>query len=392
MPPEFIRESEIWGPLFALGVLICGLFIASLTQLILQLILKRRKNYSSNTLSSQIITTIKGPLVLFIVILSVLLAFITLTKLTTHSWEFIDGFDTWARKVWTIVVIFEVAYLATRISQSLLAWYIRSIAARTNAGVENRLLPPVRRVLPLVIYSVGLLIALDSLDVAISPLLAGFGVGGLAVALAVQPTLSNFFAGTYLVTEGELKEGDFIELEGGPAGYVVDVGWRSTKIRSRYNNLVIIPNSKMIDSILTNYYSPTPAMNVIVECGVSYDTDLSKLEQIVLELTREVLDKSPHAVKDVEPFFGFSTFGESNINFFVFIQANDRTGSFILKSEIIKRIHTRFEKENIEINYPVRKILYPNRENTIVKEFSNQPVANQTQLESEPLSKEQDRN
>ncbi len=385
MPPEFIKESEIWGPLFALCVLICGLFIAAVTQLILQLILKRRGKHSTNTLSSQIIATIKGPLVLFIVILSVLLAFISLTNLTTPSWEFIDGFDTWARKVWTVVVIFEVAYLATRIIQSILAWYIRSIAARTNTGVENRLLPPVRRVLPLVIYSVGLLIALDSLDIAISPLLAGFGVGGLAVALAVQPTLSNFFAGTYLVTEGELKEGDFIELEGGPAGYVVDVGWRSTKIRSRYNNLVIIPNSKMIDSILTNFYSPTPAMNVIVECGVSYDTDLSKLEQLVLELTREVLDKSPHAVKDVEPFFGFSTFGESNIDFFVFVQANDRTGSFILKSEIIKMIHNRFGRENIEINYPVRKVLYANRENTMVKEFGNQPVANQTQLENETL-------
>ena len=136
------------------------------------------------------------------------------------------------------------------------------------------MLPTLRRVLPITIYAIGVLIAIDSFGVSVSPILAGLGIGGLAVALAVQPTLSNFFAGTYVVTEGELKKGDFIELEGGPSGYVEEVGWRSTKIRSRFNNLVIIPNSRMAESIVTNYYSPTPAMNVVVTCGVSYEACL----------------------------------------------------------------------------------------------------------------------
>ena len=214
-------------------------------------------------------------------------------------------------------------------------------------------------ILPIVIYAVGSLIALDSLDVSISPLLAGFGIGGLAVALAVQPTLSNFFAGTYLVTEGELKAGDYIELDGGPAGFVVDVGWRSTKMRSRYNNLVIIPNSKMADSIVTNYSSPTPAINVVVTSGVSYESDLAQVERVVLEATKEIIAASDDAVTETEPFFGFSEFGDSNIDFWVFLQANDRLGSFVLKSELVKRIHQRFTEEGIEINYPVRKLVYP---------------------------------
>ncbi|MDA0769930.1 MAG: mechanosensitive ion channel, partial [Chloroflexi bacterium] len=98
---------------------------------------------------------------------------------------------------------------------------------------------------------------MTALSIPISPIWAGLGIGGIAVALAVQPTLSNFFAGTYVVTEGELNMGDYIQLEGGPAGYVTEVGWRSTKIRTMFNNLVIIPNSRMAESIVTNFHNPS---------------------------------------------------------------------------------------------------------------------------------------
>ena len=359
MPPDFIKESDLWGPLFALGVFASVLLIAAVAQFVFHIMLKTRRRIAPDNLDTEIIAAVRGPVVLFIAILAPLLGLIVLTQLTTPAWDFVQGFDVWARRVWSIVVIFEVAYLVSHVAQTLLAWYVRSIDLRIHAQLGDKLLPPIRRVLPLVIYTVAILIALDSLGVAISPLLAGLGIGGLAIALAVQPTLSNFFAGTYLVTEGELKDGDFIELDGGPSGHIVDVGWRSTKVRSRYNNLVIIPNSRMVDSILTNYYSPTPAMNVIVTCGVSYDSNLAHVERIVTEVATKAVKQSPHAIEDVEPFVGFSTFGDSNIDFFVFVQANDRVGSFVLKSEIIKRIHARFAEEGIEINYPVRRLVYP---------------------------------
>lgn len=360
MLPDFILESQLWGSLFALGVLLVMLLLAAIAEFVFQLVLKRRKKSGLPGLPTKIIRTFKGPIVLFLVILGPLLSVMVLTALTSSNWGFMENLDIWTRRAWSVVIIFEVAYLIAQLSQTLFAWYIRSIVARTKLGKVNRLLPPIRRVLPILIYAVATLVALDSIDVAISPLLAGFGIGGLAIALAVQPTLSNFFAGTYLVTEGELNEGDFIELEGGPSGYVVDVGWRSTKVRSRFNNLIIIPNSQMMNSILTNYYSPTPAMNVIIKCGVSYDSDLTQVEKLVLEVVQEAINESTHAVKDVDPFFGFSEFGDSNIDFFVFIQANDRMGSFILKSEVVKKIHACFEKEGIEINYPVRKLISSN--------------------------------
>ena len=359
MPPEFIKESELWGSLFALGVFGALVLAAAIVQVAFKFILKRRLVSQPDALDIQVLQTIRGPLVLFLLILGLFLGFITLTGLTSNTFDTLDGWDKWARRVWGLVLVAEVAYLATHLTQVLMAWYLRHISTRTATSLDEKLLPAVKRVLPMVIYAVAALVALDSLDVSISPMLAGLGIGGLAVALAVQPTLSNFFAGTYLVTEGELKEGDFIELEGGPAGYVVDVGWRSTKIRSRFNNLVIIPNSKMADTIVTNYYSPVPSMNVIVTCGVSYDSDLAQVERVVMEMAREVVAETPEAVNDIEPRMGFSSFGDSNIDFWVFAQATDRGGTFALKTELVKRIHQRFKDEGIEINYPVRKLVYP---------------------------------
>ena len=142
-----------------------------------------------------------------------------------------------------------MAYLLYHLLDAAMTWYIQSVAQTTETELDDRLLPPLKRVMPLVVYSLGFLMALSVLNIPISPILAGLGIGGLAVALAVQPTLANFFAGTYVVTEGELRVGDYIELQGGPAGYVVEVGWRSTKVRSMYNNLVIIPNSQMANNL-----------------------------------------------------------------------------------------------------------------------------------------------
>ena len=360
MLPDLIKESNLWGSIFALTVFFSLLLIAALVQVIFQITLRRKKSSSSNSLYFKVLSTLRGPSVLFLVLMGLFLGFTTLTELTTPAFSNLSGLDVWVRKIWALVIIAEISYLVVNLTQVIMGWYITTIADHTSPGMESKLIPPIRRILPVIVYSVGMLIALESLNISISPLLAGFGIGGLAVALAVQPSLSNFFAGTYLVTEGELKVGNYIELSGGPAGFVVDVGWRSTKIRSRYNNLVIIPNSMMANSIVTNYSSPTPAMNVVVTSGVSYDSDLEQVEEIVLKATNEIVSKSDDAIKDTPPFFGFDAFGDSNIDFWVFLQAKDRLTSFTLKSKLIKLIHQRFNEAGIEINYPVRKLIYPN--------------------------------
>ncbi|MEC8890388.1 MAG: mechanosensitive ion channel family protein [Chloroflexota bacterium] len=353
-----LAESTLFRGIAAAAVFIIFILLALISRLVIRIFLKRIRRRDDPGIPEIILECVKGPFGFFLISTGLLVGY--LLAISIENSIFVQLADTrdLAIKIWKVSVILTATFTVAHVIDRLIDWYLLNIAETTETKLDDTLLPTLRRVLPITIYAAGALVAIDSVGVSISPILAGLGIGGLAVALAVQPTLSNFFAGTYVVTEGELKEGDFIELEGGPSGYVEEVGWRSTKIRSRFNNLVIIPNSRMAESIVTNYFSPTPAMNVVVNCGVSYDANLGEVEKFAIEEAKAAINASDRAIKDVEPFFGFSNFGDSNIDFFVFVQAADRSGTFTLKSEIIKRIHERFNVEGIEINYPVRKIVY----------------------------------
>ena len=111
-------------------------------------------------------------------------------------------------------------------------------------------------------------------------------------------------------------------------------------------------------NIITNYYGPSMDIGVIVSCGVSYSSDLTKVQTVALDVAKNVIEELDEAVKDFEPWFGFEQFGDSNIDFWVWIQAKDRLASFRLKSELIRRLHARFAEEGITINYPVRRLVY----------------------------------
>ena len=354
---EFAESTLLMG-IAAAAVFVFFILLALISRLLIRLFLKRIRRRDDPGIPEIILECVRGPLGFFLVITGLLVGYLLAIGIENTVLIQLSDTKDLAIKIWKVSVILTATFTVAHVIDRLIDWYLLNIAESTETKIDDTLLPTLRRVLPITIYAAGALVAIDSVGVSISPILAGLGIGGLAVALAVQPTLSNFFAGTYVVTEGELKEGDFIELEGGPSGYVEEVGWRSTKIRSRFNNLVIIPNSRMAESIVTNYFSPTPAMNVVVTCGVSYDANLEDVERFSVEEAKAVIKDSDKAIKDVEPFFGFSNFGDSNIDFFVFLQAVDRSGTFTLKSELIKRIHERFNVEGIEINYPVRKIVY----------------------------------
>ena len=372
-----LAGSTLFRGIAAAAVFIIFILLALISRLLIRIFLKRIRRRDDPGIPEIILESMRGPFGFFLVSTGLLVGYLLAIGIENPILAQLSDTKDLAIKIWKVSVILTATFTVAHVVDRLIDWYLLNIAESTETKIDDTLLPTLRRVLPITIYAVGALVAIDSVGVSISPILAGLGIGGLAVALAVQPTLSNFFAGTYVVTEGELKEGDFIELEGGPSGYVEDVGWRSTKIRSRFNNLVIIPNSRMAESIVTNYFSPTPAMNVIVTCGVSYDANLEDVERFSIEEAEAVINDSDQAIKDVEPFFGFSNFGDSNIDFFVFLQAIDRTGTFTLKSELIKRIHERFNVEGIEINYPVRKIVYSEPVNSdqggIFKTESDEP-------------------
>ena len=346
--------EDVWWlpPAITAAIFVLSLILAATVHKMLFPIVVRLTQWTPTNLDSRIVQSIRIPITLGILVLGSYIALTLPLELNQGQLHSIG-------LVITLLIIILGIITAASVTSSIFDWYIENVASRTPQGFASRLLPLFRRISMTLVYGLGALLVLDQLDINISPLIAGLGLGGLAVALAIQPTLSNLFAGTYVMTEGVITPGDYIELENGIAGYVIDVGWRSTRIRTFYNNMVVVPNSRFAETIITNYQRPTPSMNVMVTCGVSYDSDLYQVENVCREVLDKLLSTNPNSVKEFGGWFGYANFDESNINFWLFLQAKDRPASFALKTTLMQQLHLRLKEENIVINYPVRTLQFP---------------------------------
>ena len=347
-----LGDPEWLDPATAAVIVLIAVVTAFIVHKLVFPLIVKFTQWTPTDLDSRMVRSVRWPVTFGIVVLGGYLAATISFDLTAFEQ---DRADTIARAMGIVVGI----TVAVSLLSSAIDWYLENLATRTNHVIDLRLFPLIRRVGGVIIYGIGALLVLDIMDINISPLIAGLGLGGLAVALAIQPTLANLFAGTYVMTEGVISTGDYIELESGMAGYVVEVGWRSTRIRTWGNNLVVVPNSKFAETIITNYQRPIPAVNVYLPCGVSYDTDLYRVEEICREVMGEVLEAEPSAVKEYGGWFGFDNFGDSNVNFWLFVQARDRLAGFELQTALIQRLHQRFRTEGIVINYPMRTLEFP---------------------------------
>lgn len=342
-------EGTLWLTVVAVVIFLISLAAAvTFNKLVFPIIL-RLTDWLPSNVNSRLVRGARFPLTLGLVLAGAYLAVTIPFNLTADQQETID------RAAILLAIVLGVVAVASLVSSGF-DWYIHHLSHRTESSLDERLLPLFRRIAVVLVYGLGAMMIINQLGQDITPLIAGLGLGGLAVALALQPTLSNLFAGTYVVTEGVVKPGDYVEMENGIAGYVMDVSWRSTRIRTFYNNLVIVPNSRFAETIITNYQEPTPAMNIIVMGGVSLDSDLYHVEQVCRNIMDEVLETSVYGVKEFGSWFGFENFGESNVEFWLFVQAKNRIASFGLRTELMERLRERFREEGIVINYPVRSL------------------------------------
>lgn len=205
------------------------------------------------------------------------------------------------------------------------------------------------------IVTVGLLVVIHK-HRDITPILGALGIGSLAVALALQPTLSNLFAGLHITLAKPLRIGDFIELENGVQGFVVDIGWRATKLREPLNNLVIVPNARLVEMVAKNYSLPESDQTILVPIGVSYASDLALVERVVLEVAREVVQRVPEAASAFEPIVRFNAFGDSSVNFVLVFRARMFPDRGVVIHELVKALKARFDAEGIEIPFPQRVV------------------------------------
>lgn len=254
-----------------------------------------------------------------------------------------------------VVVIFSVTVVMANVGTSMIDYYksvITGLASATSL---------LKNVIRFTIYSIGILIILDDLRISIAPLLTALGVGGLAIGLGLQETLSNFFSGLQILAARQIQVGNYISLSTGDEGFVEDLNWRATVIRTLSGNHVIIPNKNIANLIVTNYERPARDMSVVFNLGVDYSSDLRKVEEVTVDVAREIQKTIQGAKRDHDPFIRYNQFGDSSINFSVILRGETFVDQYLIKHEFIKRLKERYDKEGITIPYPIRT-LYMNRE------------------------------
>jgi len=264
----------------------------------------------------------------------------------------ITSYFSWIDKLFFVSIVLLIFLMLSKILSLFISRWLK-----VQRGFEKT--PKlIIKIVNIIIYLIALLIILEHFNIKITPIVAGLGISGLAVGLALQSTLSNFFAGLHIISDRPINVGDFIELEDGISGYVEDIGWRSTKIRTLPNNIVIIPNSKLAESTIINQSIPQLERAAVVQCGVSYESDLEKVEKVTIDVAKKIQEKIPGAVKTFEPFIRYHTFGDSNINFSIILRVEEPVARYLIIHEFIKALKARYDKEGIEISWPVRKIYY----------------------------------
>ena len=211
-------------------------------------------------------------------------------------------------------------------------------------------------------------------DFSLTPVLTTLGVGGLAVALALQDTLSNLFAGFYTSVSGHVRIGDYIKLNTNEEGFVVDIAWRSTTIRTLANNLIVIPNSKLGQATFTNYTLPEPRMSISVTVNVGMDMDIDRVERLLLEEASAAAKEIPGLLAEPAPSVQFLPgVTEWSIGLQLNLQVKEFVRQYDVQSGVRKRIFKRFVAEGISMPYPTRTV------------FLEQTKLEQTKLEQTKL-------
>ncbi len=343
---ESIRQMAVHDPLklvlpacLLLGMLAAGYVMKRL----LFRALHRWGERTTSKVDLVLTQSLGGPIMIWSLMLGIYFA--------TETMDLPDRSARLIERTLLILTILSLTLMASRLAGNL----IRHYASRAQGAMPVTTLT--QNLAQLFIVLVGILILLRHFGVSITPILTAFGVGGLAVALALQDTLSNLFAGFYVSVAGQVRLGDYIKLNTGEEGYVTDISWRSTTIRALANNLIIVPNAKLAQAVVTNYFLPERRMSLLIPVSVSYDSDPDHVERVLLEEAQSAASTITGLLAEPAPMVRFIPgFGDSALNFTLICQVAEFVDQFPVQHELRKRILKRFRTEGIDMPYPTRTV------------------------------------
>ncbi|MDD5337777.1 MAG: mechanosensitive ion channel family protein, partial [Candidatus ainarchaeum sp.] len=334
-------------------------------------LMRKASEKTKTTFDDELIAGLKGPAKL-------LIAFTAIFLSLNYTYPATKIGDLGLSALYTVALMVNAAFALDRISITLLKWYQTEIAPKTSSTLDDELVPLIQKVIRAVIYVVAILMILGNLGLQITPLLAGLGIASLAVALALQDSLGNFFAGVNIAVDRPLRRGDYISTDSGIEGVVQEMGWRSTRILNPQNNFIVVPNTKLAQGIITNYFKPDEKVLQTGSVGVSYDSDVNHVSEVIKKAIEEA-SRSSQNLAEYEPQVRFTSFADSSLEFKFTYAVRNYTLRVAALDEVNRAIFYAFRKEGIEIPFPTRTIHYRGSQ-----QAPKLPIARQEQTRQEP--------
>lgn len=257
-----------------------------------------------------------------------------------------------------IVVMLGIAgLLASSLADALLLWYGIELRETKTGVKEKEVYPFVRNIVRVVIVVLFIVFILQRLGFDTTAIITGLGIGGLAVALALQDTLANFFAGVHILVDKPFRRGDYIKMESGLEGVVKEIGWRTTRIAALGRDKVVVPNSKLAGSTVRSYSKPkTGEAGVLYEIGVDYKEDIDKVEKLITQSLRNVAKKNEH-MQGKTLWVRFDSFGDYALNFKFGYIVNGYINQWAVLKDVNRELFYALKKSKVQIPFPVR-VLY----------------------------------
>ena len=334
---------ENWS--ISIGLIIGSIIIAKILYWVIEKFVKSITAKTKSKLDDLIIDSIKEPIVMIIVVSACLWSFKRL--------HFSNSIDDFFRNAFTITYALNITWLIARTIDALITEYVVPYTKKSESDLDDQLLPILRKSLKSGTWVMGVIVGMNNAGFDVAALIAGLGIGGLALALAAQDTVKNIFGGLMVFIDKPFKTGDRIRIDGFD-GTIIEIGVRSTRLQTLLGTVVTIPNATFSENSVENI-TREPAKKIVTNLGLTYNTPPEEIEKAILIL-KDIATKHLHTEEKV--LVSFNAWGDFALGI-LFIYYIKKEGDVLAtQTEINLAILKQFNAAKLDFAFPTQTILH----------------------------------
>jgi small-conductance mechanosensitive channel len=329
---------------YAAATIIFGVLLALVARMVVRW-LQAKAGKTDTQMDDIIIAAIGTPVQVAIVAVSVYIALKYFNLIPASVRWILDP------RFVTAFYIIMAAWIISSFIHDLISIYGHHLAEKSEDDWDDRLIELLKLVIKYVVWFIGVMLIMSVFEINITPFLAGAGIAGLAVALAAQDIISNFFGGAIITVDKPFRVGDRIKVDT-YYGDVITIGPRSTRLKTLDYQIVTIPNNKITTNVIVNYAEPDQKLRITIPVSVAYGTNPKKVKDILLEIAQATIKNTEYILEDPGPKAFFYEFSDSCLKFNLYVWAKKYNLPDEVMDAINVQIAERFAKEGIEIPFP----------------------------------------